>query len=54
VFLIIVKTTDGKEMYGFTTVQEFNVEFAKGQKDKAEIPVSVRVKDDEKWYRGRL
>jgi hypothetical protein len=54
VFLVVVKTPDGKEMYGFTTIQEFNVAFAKGSKDKAVIPVSVKVKGDEKWYNGRL
>jgi hypothetical protein len=54
VFLVVAKTSDGKEMYGFTTVQEFNIAWAKGQKDKAEIPVSMKVKGDEKWYMGRL
>lgn len=54
VFLVVVKTPDGKEMYGFCTVQEFNIAWAKGQKDKAEVPVSMNVKGDEKWYMGRL
>jgi hypothetical protein len=54
IFLVVVKTSDGKEMYGFCTVQEFNMEFAKGNKDKAEIPVKVKVKGDEKVYMGRL
>ena len=54
VFLVVVKTSDGKEMYGFCTVQEFNVEFAKGNMDKAEIPVKVKVKGDERVYMGRL
>ncbi len=53
VFLTIVEK-DGKQMYGFTSIQEFNVAFAKGQIEKAEIPVNVKVKGDEKWYFGRL
>ena len=54
VFLVVVKTPDGKELYGFCTVQDFNVAWAKGQKDQAEIPVSVKVQGDETWYMGRL
>jgi hypothetical protein len=50
VFLVVVKTTEGKEMHGFTTVQEFNIAWARGQKDKAEIPVVVKVKGDEKAW----
>jgi len=46
---------DGKEMYGFCTVQEFNVAWEKsGHKDKADIPVSVKVKGDERSHMGRL
>ena len=55
VFLIVVKPADGPEMYGFTSIQEFNVAWARnGQKDKADIPVSVKVKGDEKRSNGRL
>jgi hypothetical protein len=50
VFLVIVRPADGKEMYGFTTVQDFNLAWARGQKDKAEIPVVVKVKGDEKRW----
>jgi len=51
VFLVTVKPPDGKELYGFTTVQDFNLAWARGQKDKAEIPVSVKVKEkDGEWY----
>jgi len=54
VFLVVVKPANGEEMYGFCTIQEFNVEFAKGNKEKCEIPVNVKVKGDERWYHGRL
>jgi hypothetical protein len=55
VFLVTVKTPDGQEMYGFTTVMEFNIAWAKsGYGDKATIPVSVKPKGDETRYMGRL
>jgi hypothetical protein len=42
-------------MYGFTTVMEFNIAWAKsGYGDKATIPVSVKPKGDETRYMGRL
>jgi hypothetical protein len=51
VFLVTVKPTEGPQMYGFTTVQDFNLAWAAGQKDKAEIPVVVKVKGEkEKWW----
>ncbi len=49
VFLIIVKK-DNQEMYGFTCVTEFNTAWAGGQTEKAEIPVVVKVKGDERVY----
>lgn len=54
VFLVVVKPGNGPEMYGFTNIQEFNVAYGSGQTEKAEIPVNVKVKGDEKYYWGRL
>ncbi|MEW6251511.1 MAG: hypothetical protein AB1716_12760 [Planctomycetota bacterium] len=50
VFLVVVQPASGPELYGFTTIQEFNLAWAAGQKDQAEITVSVKVKGDEKWW----
>jgi hypothetical protein len=44
VFLIVTKTPDGQEKYGFTTVQEFNLAWAAGHKDQADITVVVKEK----------
>jgi hypothetical protein len=52
VALVVVKDANG-ERYGFFTVQEFNTEYAAGNKDKATIPVRVQVKGNERWYYGR-
>lgn len=54
VFLIIAKPANGPETYGFTTVPEFNIAFAKGNKEKADIPVDMKIKGNDKWYIGRL
>jgi hypothetical protein len=47
VFLIIVEK-DGVERYGFITVPDFNTEWYRGNKEYAELPVTVKVKGDEK------
>lgn len=47
--LVTVKTSD-RELYGFTTVADFNVEYARGYTKEAEVPVVVRVKGDERFY----
>jgi hypothetical protein len=49
VFLVIVKV-DGKEMYGFTSVPDFNTAYAAGHTENAEITVKVKIKGDEKVY----
>jgi hypothetical protein len=49
VFLVVVQAGEN-ELYGFTTIQEFNVAWASGQKNRAEIPVVVKEKGDEKTY----
>jgi len=49
VFLVVVQD-DGEEKYGFTTVQDFNIPWARGQKSNAEIPVVVQKKGTEKSY----
>lgn len=49
VFLVTVDTGE-QELYGFTDVLAFNVAWAAGHKDKAEIPVVVQVKGDERTY----
>ena len=54
VFLVVVKTPGGSEMYGFCTLQDFNVAFAKGAREQAIIPVSVKLKGTEKVYNARL
>lgn len=49
VFLVTVKTAD-KDMYGFTTILEFNRAWDQGHKDNAEIPVVLKEKGDEKIF----
>jgi hypothetical protein len=53
-FLVVVKSEDGKEQYGFTTVQDFNVAWAAGQRDSADITVVVKVKGDERVWTAAL
>jgi hypothetical protein len=46
---------DGREKSGLATVMEFDVAWEEtGRKDRADIPVSVQVKGDERSYMGRL
>jgi hypothetical protein len=53
VFLVVVRH-EGRELYGFTSVPEFNVAWASGARDSAEIPVTVKAKGDERWGYGRM
>ncbi len=39
---------------GFTSLPEFNVAGASGQRAYAVIPVTIRRKGDERWYDARL
>lgn len=48
-FLVIVHK-NGKELYGFTTIMDFNTAYAAGQAENAEIPVTVKEKGDETIY----
>ncbi|GMV36316.1 MAG: hypothetical protein AMXMBFR61_08240 [Fimbriimonadales bacterium] len=52
VFLVTVKQGD-RELYGFTSVPEFNIEYAKGNRERAVIPVYVKRKGEERHYYGR-
>lgn len=51
---LVTADTPSGPLYGFYSVPEFNVEFARGNKDKATIPVRLQPKGDERWYYGRL
>lgn len=49
VFLVVVQIGE-EELYGFTTIQEFNIAWTRGDKDTAEIPVAVQAKGTERYY----
>jgi len=49
VLLVTVKA-GSRELYGFTTVVEFNLEWARGHRERAVVPVYVKPKGDERWY----
>ena len=52
VFLITV-TKDDVERYAFITAPDLNIAWMSGHKDRAELPVTVKVKGDEKYYYAR-
>ncbi len=43
-------TTADRELYGFTTVPDFNREWARGQRDHAVVTVALKAKGDERYY----
>jgi len=49
VFLIVVKQGD-VEQYSFITVPDFNIACYTGHTERAELPVTVRAKGDERYY----
>jgi hypothetical protein len=51
--ILVTVRAGGKDLYGFTSVPEFNVAYARGEKDLATIPVTVKVKGEERWGYGR-
>jgi hypothetical protein len=48
--LLVTVDTGQEQLYGFTTVQEFNLAWTTGHQEKAEIPVVVKLKGDERVY----
>ena len=48
--MLIIVAKDDVERYGFITVPDFNIAWMSGHKDHAELPVTVKVKGDEKYY----
>lgn len=49
VFLVTAKVGE-RELYGFTTVPDFNLEWARGHRDHGVVTVVLRTKGDEHWY----
>lgn len=50
--MLVIIEKDGVEKYGFFTVPDLNLAWMSGHKDRAEIPVAVRVKGDERYFYG--